>query len=184
MYFGPVFQGGAGFTSQNWLTLPKGTTTQRNRGRGVFGGGNPGTANNAMQYVQIQSQGNALDFGDLTVARSSSGLGGATRGVFGGNAHPNGDTMDFITIASTGNAVDFGNLQSSLNGRASAANLTRGIFAGGGTPTVSNEIDFITIATLGNASDFGNLSVARRNHAGVASPTRGCICWWRCRTNN
>ena len=169
---GPVFQGGAAFTSQNWLTLPKGTTTQRNRGRGVFGGGNPGSANNTMQYVQIQSQGNALDFGDLTVARQASGLGGATRGVFGGNAHPNGDTMDFITIASTGNAVDFGNLQSSLNGRASAANLTRGIFAGGGTPTVSNEIDFITIATLGNASDFGNLSVARRNHAGVASPTR------------
>ena len=170
--FGPVFQGGAGYASQNWLTLPKGTTTQRNRGRGVFGGGNPGTANNTMQYVQIQSQGNALDFGDLTVARQASGLGSATRGVFGGNAHPNGDTMDFITIASTGNAVDFGNLQSSLNGRASAANLTRGIFAGGGTPTVSNEIDFITIATLGNASDFGDLSVARRNHAGVASPTR------------
>ena len=170
--FGPVFQGGAAYNSQNWLTLPKGTTTQRNRGRGVFGGGNPGSASNVMQYVQIQSQGNALDFGDLTVARQASGLGGATRGVFGGNAHPNGDTMDFITIASTGNAVDFGNLQSSLNGRASAANLTRGIFAGGGTPTVSNEIDFITIATLGNAIDFGNLFEARRNHAGVASPTR------------
>ena len=170
--FGPIFQGGAAYASQNWLTLPKGTTTQRNRGRGVFGGGNPGSASNAMQYVQIQSQGNALDFGDLTVARQASGLGSVTRGVFGGNAHPNGDTMDFITIASTGNAVDFGNLQSSLNGRASAANLTRGIFAGGGTPTVSNEIDFITIATLGNASDFGNLSVARRNLAGVASPTR------------
>ena len=26
---GPTFQGGAGFTSQNWLTLPKGTTTER-----------------------------------------------------------------------------------------------------------------------------------------------------------
>ena len=70
--------------------------------------------------------------------------------------YPNGDTMDFITIASTGNAVDFGNLQSA-NGRASAANLTRGIFAGGGTPTVSNEIEYVTIATLGNANDFGNL---------------------------
>ena len=45
-------------------------------------------------------------------------------------------------------------MQSSLNGRASAANLTRGIFAGGGTPTASNEIDFITIATLGNAARF------------------------------
>ena len=36
---GPVFQGGAGYASQNWLTLPKGTTTDRNRtgGRGIFG---------------------------------------------------------------------------------------------------------------------------------------------------
>ena len=36
--FGPTFQGGAGYTSQNWLTLPKGTTTDRNRtgGRGCF----------------------------------------------------------------------------------------------------------------------------------------------------
>ena len=29
--FGPTFQGGAGYNSQNWLTLPKGTTTDRNR---------------------------------------------------------------------------------------------------------------------------------------------------------
>ena len=27
--FGPTFQGGAGYSSQNWLTLPKGTTTDR-----------------------------------------------------------------------------------------------------------------------------------------------------------
>ena len=35
--FGPSFQGGAGYASQNWLTLPKGTTTERNRtgGRGT-----------------------------------------------------------------------------------------------------------------------------------------------------
>ena len=39
--FGPSFQGGAGYNSQNWLTLPKGTTTDRNRtgGRGLFAGG-------------------------------------------------------------------------------------------------------------------------------------------------
>ena len=172
-----ILDGVTNMNTENYFYLPTGDTVTRDSrsGRGVFGGGNPGTANNTMQYVQIQSQGNALDFGDLTVARQASGLGGATRGVFGANAHPNGDTMDFITIASTGNAVDFGNLQSSLNGRASAANLTRGIFAGGGTPTVSNEIDFITIATLGNATNFGDLTAARRNHAGVASPIRAAF---------
>ena len=83
-----------------------------------------------MQYVKIQSQGNALDFGDLTVARQASGLGGLQLVVYLVEMpiSYHGDTMYFITIASTGNAVDFGNLQSSLNGRASAANLTRGIF--------------------------------------------------------
>ena len=171
---GPVFQGGAGYTSQNWLTLPKGTTTDRNRtgGRGLFGGGNtPGTTN-TIDFVTIATIGNAQDFGDLTSARQASGLGSATRGVFGGTGHPNGNIMDYVTFATTSNAVDFGDLQSSLNGKASAANSTRGIFSGGGTPTPSNEIDFITIAALGNATDFGNLTVARRNHAGVASPTR------------
>jgi hypothetical protein len=172
-----ILNGVTNMNTENYFYLPTGDTVTRDSrsGRGVFGGGNPGTASNVMQYVQIQSQGNALDFGDLTVARQASGLGSATRGVFGGNAHPNGDTMDFITIASTGNAIDFGNLQSSLNGRASAASSTRGIFAGGGTPSVSNEIDFITIATTGNATDFGNLTAARRNHAGVASPIRAAF---------
>ena len=46
--FGPTFQGGAGYNSQNWLTLPKGTTTERfpdfggvdaASARGFFGGG-------------------------------------------------------------------------------------------------------------------------------------------------
>ena len=31
------------FTSQNFLTLPKGDTTQRGRGRGLLGGGSDGS---------------------------------------------------------------------------------------------------------------------------------------------
>ena len=47
--------------------------------RGVFGGGDPAT--NTINYVQIMTQGNAQDFGDLTYARSngasaSNGHGG------------------------------------------------------------------------------------------------------------
>ena len=33
---GPVFEGDIEFTSQNFLTLPKGDTTQRGRGRGFI----------------------------------------------------------------------------------------------------------------------------------------------------
>ena len=169
-----ILDGVTNMNTENYFYLPTGDTVTRDSrsGRGLFGGGNTPTATATIDFVQIQTQGNAQDFGDLTSARQASGLGSATRGVFGGTGHPNGNIMDFVTFATTSNAVDFGDLQSSLNGKASAANSTRGIFAGGGTPSVSNEIDFITIATTGDATNFGALTAARRNHAGVASPIR------------
>ena len=43
---GTVFEGDITFDSLNYMTLPKGTTTQSNRGRGIIGGGSPGADNN------------------------------------------------------------------------------------------------------------------------------------------
>ena len=40
--------------------------------RGVFGGGITGSNTNVVDYVTIQTAGNATYFGDLTVARSES----------------------------------------------------------------------------------------------------------------
>ena len=41
--------------------------------RGIIGGGVTGsTAYNTMDYITISTLGNALDFGDLTVARTGS----------------------------------------------------------------------------------------------------------------
>ncbi len=63
-----------------------------------------------MDYVTTQTTGNAVDFGDLTQGRTTSGMANATRGVFA-----SGDTnttfynvLDYVTIQTTGNAVDFG----------------------------------------------------------------------------
>ena len=44
--------------------------------RGVFAFGSP--SSNDINYVQIMSTGNALDFGDLTVARAQ--MSGASNG--------------------------------------------------------------------------------------------------------
>ena len=87
--------------------------------RGVYGGGQgtdtPSTTN-AIEFITIASEGNAQDFGDLTVARmSGGGASSKVRGLFcGGYAYPGSvvtkDEIDFVTIASTGNATDFGNL--------------------------------------------------------------------------
>ena len=180
--FGPTFQGGAGYNSQNWLTLPKGTTTDKNRtgGRGLFASGSDGASTNSIEYVQISTQGNALDFGDLTVSRvgAAGGVSNNTRGVFGGGDLVPGDdsdTIDYVNIASTGNAVSFGSLSSTRRFTAGCSNNTRGVFAGGYDPAFTNVIDFITIATLGSTSNFGDSTrtVGTYFYQGLSSSTRG-----------
>ena len=50
---------------------------------------------------------------------------------------------------------------------------TRGITAGGNTPTAKEEIEYVTISTFGNTQDFGDLTFAATGVAGSASATRG-----------
>jgi hypothetical protein len=53
--------------------------------RGIFSGGTTGGFSNVMDYITIATTGNAIDFGDLTVAReSAAGVSNGTRGVTGG----------------------------------------------------------------------------------------------------
>ena len=73
---GPTFGGGAGFVSQNWLTLPKGTTTERmpsfggdqSGTRGFFAGAYNPTRSDVINYVTVPTLGNAIDFGNLGAA--------------------------------------------------------------------------------------------------------------------
>ena len=172
---GTVFEGDITFDSLNYMTLPKGTTTQSNRGRGLFCGGRVG---NTIQYVNIQSQGNAIDFGDDTGAAETIegfGLASATRAVFGGGQSLNAK-MEYVTIATTSNTTSFGNLSVGRRSACGFSNQTRGIIAGGiASPSASDVMDYITIASTGNATDFGDLTTATAESAGFASPTRGII---------
>jgi len=76
----------------------------------VEGSGPPFT--NVISYVTIASTGNATDFGDLTISRTSGGGGSSeTRAVNGGGENASTqNVIDYIEIASTGNAADFGDL--------------------------------------------------------------------------
>ena len=95
------------------------------------------------------------------------------RGLFGGGSTgSDSNVIDYVTIASTGNATDFGDLTVARYGLAGCSSTTRGLFAGGYSPT-SNVIDYVTIASTGNATDFGDLTVARYYLAGCSSSTRG-----------
>ena len=175
---GPTFQGGAGFVSQNWLTLPKGTTTDRNRtgGRGLFFGGYASPDyRTEMDYIQISSQGNAIKFGTLGSKNYSEGApcGDSTRAINGGGAGLN-NNMEYVVFATTSNPVDFGDLTVARRSLTAISNNTRGCWAGGTTnPAMSDVIDYATIASLGNTQDFGNLTVARRNQTPNGSTTRG-----------
>ena len=119
--------------------------------RGLFGGGSTGSNSNVIDYINIASAANAIDFGDLTVARSNVGAcASTTRGVFGGG-NTSGNTIDYVTIATVGNAIDFGDLLSSTRWPMSCSSATRGVFGGGYIAAATSAIQYITIASTGNA---------------------------------
>ena len=84
-------------------------------------------------------------------------------------------TVEFLTIASRGNGQHFGDLTVGRQLTAAASSSTRGLFAGGLSPSVSDVIDYVTIQSQGDGIDFGNLTAAGRTSAGASSSTRGII---------
>ena len=186
--FGSTFDGVTTFDSQAYFVPPGGNTRERNRGRGVIRGGmTPSSSQltSIIQYLEMSSGGNTIDFGDGSVASyGGTGLASATRGVYSVGATANSspyslvNTLEFITIANTGNAIDFGDLYFAIQNQAPMSNQTRGIFTAGLSPQQRVRMDFITIATTGNAQDFGDSIGASYglNQGGQAgSTTRGLI---------
>ena len=186
---GPVFEGDIEFTSQNFLTLPKGDTTQRGRGRGVFFSGNDNQTpqaiaiHNTIVFIEIQTMGNTVDFGDSINPRrrrfqaaGSSSTRGVNCGGFSPSLSPNRtDTIESITIATQSNSTDFGNLTEAASDIGTVSNGVRAVSAlGVDNSTFTNVINFFTIATTGNASDFGDTASGAYNNFGcLESPTRG-----------
>jgi len=177
-----TFEGVTKINSDAYFYLPTGDTVTRDTrsGRGIFGGGESPSRTNAINFIQIQSTGNAQDFGDLTGAKSLlSACASSTRGIFGGGylAPPSTylNVMEFVTMASTGDALDFGDLSVDRQGPGSCSNSTRGVFAGGSDPGNLNTIDFVTIASTGDATDFGDLITKRAKHKGCGSSIRAII---------
>ncbi len=178
--YGTQFSGVAKFDTQGYFVPPSGTTEQRGRGRGIFGGGNTQTGlTNAIQFIQIQSQGNSQDFGDLSSSAMYIGsCSSSTRGLFGGAyiSPTYSNTIEYITISTSSKTIDFGDLTRSTRGLASCSSPTRGLFGGGVVlpgNTINNIIDYITIASIGNAIDFGDLTQSRGFLASSSSSIRG-----------
>ena len=146
--------------------------------RGLWGGRNsPHT--DAIDFVNIDTTGNASDFGNLVAATGiACAMSSRTRGVWAGGTSPNdngnSDKMDFVTIASAGiHAQDFGDLETARHGCMGVSDSTRGLIIGGRTPSRLNSIEYITIASTGGAKDFGDASDTVQFSSAASSPTRG-----------
>ncbi len=172
---GTTFADNTKFDTLSYMVPPGGRTDQRGRGRGVLGGGD--SQNTRVGFIDIQSQGTANEFGQLTFGRlGMSACASSTRILFcGGYDSPtNTNIIDFFTIATTSNATDFGDLNVTDHEHCALSNQTRGLIIGGTGPSV--QIDYVTIAQAGNALDFADMSSTRRGASGGASPTRGLFC--------
>jgi hypothetical protein len=149
-------------------------TSNATQERGLFVGGfDTGFINGQtrMDYITINSPGNATNFGEFTVSRgilAAVSNGTSNRGVFqggsGGMSIGLKYTIDYVTISSTSNATSFGSLAQGRYWPGGTSNSTnnRGLSVGGGVSgTPINPIEYITISTTGNSLSFGVLSAGR-----------------------
>jgi len=103
---------------------------------------------------------------------------GRGRGLTGGGWVTPGTataTIQSIQIQSDGISNDFGDLTVARMSLAPMSSATRGLFAGGYTPTKQDTIDYVEIATTGNAIDFGNMLAADKMSMGASNSTRGLL---------
>ena len=171
------------FSGTSGMVMPGGRTEYRGgRGRGIFIGGRiepASTETNTMEYIEIATTGNSVDWGDyLNNIRSPGNCASTTRGVSMGGYSPTGSpsqymsAIGYVTISSQGGVSNFGELTAGRGWTGSCNNETRGCNAGDwGSQT--NTIDFITIASTGNADNFGDLTKGRQCTSCTQSPTRG-----------
>ena len=149
-----------------------------NKVRGVIAGGSY-PYSNTIDYVNIQTLGNAVDYGDLDVLTGyPGGLSSSTRGFILGGLVVGGspasyNTITMFTTSSTGAGTDFGDMANSNYEMATGSSATRGINAAGYGPNYTNVIQYITMASTGNAQDFGDLTGFNgTGKGGAASPVR------------
>jgi len=150
--------------------------------RGIIAGGSgdsPGETN-VIQYITIASTGDATNFGDLLNPKDNfmAKNGSSTRMLMcGGRDYtPSStvtNTIEYITIATLSDSQNFGDLSQARFAGTGCGSATRGVIAGGQTPTYVNTIDYVTIASTGDATDFGDLTATLSFVGGANNSIKG-----------
>ena len=153
-------------------------TMGSNGARGLFMGGYwpaAPTKTDQIDYITIPSEGNGIDFGDLSTSSAwgAKGASSSTRGIRMGG-YPATNKIDYVEIDTLGNAIDFGNLTVSRYSIGVLASPTK-IFGGGGnnSSTYYSIIDMITTSSKGNAIDDGDLRNELTEAAAASNSVRG-----------
>tara|TARA_B100000212_G_C27257400_1_gene482938 strand:- start:149 stop:898 length:750 start_codon:yes stop_codon:yes gene_type:complete len=161
------------------LTVPRSHTSGTSSPtRGVIMGGVQDAAIKVIDFINIATLGDALDFGELTsntYGASNGIISDGTRGFSAGGSTPSyTNVINQIIFQTLGNATDFGDLYVGNSGvgnlyPAGCSNKTKGIVAGGQTPSSKLDvIDVFTMASSGNATSFGALADARNLLSGFS----------------
>ena len=165
------------YDGNQWVNITTDSPDRHTGGtRGLWFGGATPSDSDRIDFVNIDSAGNAVDFGDITAARHSNGDGGMaskSRGFYARGSSPITGRIEFVTFASQGDGTDFGDMKDNItNGQSSASDQTRGILFGGyAAPATLNTIQYITMASSGNGVDFGDLRDSGSSSS-FGSPTR------------
>jgi hypothetical protein len=126
--------------------------------RAVVAGGSSQGQHYEIDYFDLTTAGNAIDFGDIVFGRSSNHLAGASDGTY---AAYSGKTtnLDYVTISTPANATNIGALRTECERHLSIGDGTYGyVMAGNPGGTFNYDIDRWTMATTGTATDVGDLT--------------------------
>ena len=134
---------------------------------------------NALEYINVMTTGNPLDFGDLQsihVTYTSTNANGV-RGIIAGGYQPSPsnfyNTIQFITMQTLGNTQDFGDLTTTRSFMQGCNSRTRAVYSGGintaPVATGKNVVDYIQMMSTGNAVDFGDSTQGRRQSSAASN---------------
>ena len=153
-------------------------TMGSNGTRGLFMGGYfpaAPTLTDQIDYITIASEGNGLDFGDLTDSDTwgNKGASSSTRGIRMGG-YPNTNKIDYVEIDTLGNAIDFGDLITQRYSMGVVSSPTK-IFGAGGNvgATQISDIEVVTTSSKGNAVDDGDLAFPSGQMDAASNSVRG-----------
>jgi len=169
------------FDGNQYVNITTDSPDQHTGGtRGLFMGGGYPDCVNVVEFIQVNTTGNAADFGDLTAPTNrliNGCFGSRTRGFAAGGGAPSPNSPTNVIqeheFASTGNFNDFGDLSSARNEVSSVSNATRGVISMA-NPSAGNAMEYITMASSGDSVDFGDRYSTHQVGSGtIQSPTRG-----------